>query len=164
MFSDYKQASAKCITLARDLHRVIGALIAQTAHIGGTSVPKLVGQPTIDLMLITPDLYEFDQRSSALLQLGYLSRGDGDQSGQRVFDLERLQQLSARLYVYEPGDRSAMHHLLVRDYLRHNQTETNRFSELKARLARRHKTNSTAYVKGKRPRLQRLLQHATGRR
>ena len=165
--SNYSKACAKSTALARDLRRHLGSMVTEIAHIGGTAVPELAGRSTIDLLLITPDLYEFDQRSNTLVQMGYRSFGDGGRTGQRLLKLESTADTPdniAELHVYEPGDRTAIHHLLLRDYLRHNKDETRRFSELKLRLADRHMTNSSTYFAGKRPRLQRLLQHATGQR
>jgi len=158
------QARTKYSALARDLHRHLGSLLTEISHIGGTAVPNLAGRSTVDILMITPDLYEFDQRSPTLTKLGYHSCGDGGRSGQRLLQLAASSQIVAELHVYQPGDLTATQHLLLRDYLRHNPEETHSFSELKLRLAARHEVQSDAYFKGKRPRLQRLLQHATGRR
>ena len=151
-------------TLAKALRSTLADLTIDIQHIGGTAIANLTGRPTIDVLLIVRDLYGFDQRSSSLAALGYLSRGDGDYAGQRRFKLGQGYNCEAELYVYEAGDRAALHHLLLRDYLRSNTQERARFAELKKRLAERHPTNTTAYIAGKRPRLQRLLEQATGRR
>jgi len=136
-------------------------------HIGGTAVPHMAGADTIDMLLITPDLASFDARRSLLIKLGYTSLGDGGRSGQRKLILGERQVPSVTLYVYQPGNRIALHHLLVRDFLRTHPDERRQYALLKQRLVDRTAGTSQvlhSYEKGKRPRLTRLLERATGRR
>ena len=160
----HEQACAKFAGLARHLKKALPGLIVETEHIGGTAVDGLIGRPTVDALLLVSDLYQFDQQSTLLAQLGFRSGGDGGTAGQRRFQLGSGVNCDANLFVYEPGDQAALHHLLIRDYLRANIDEKRRFGELKSRLMERHPTNRKAYRAGKRPRLQRLLEQATGRR
>ncbi len=159
----HRQATLRFTALSGALSRALPGLVMETAHIGGTAVPGLTGRATIDILVIVADLFTFDQRNPEVARLGYINCGDGGISGQRLFKLGRGFNCDALLYVYEPGDRTALHHLLIRDFLRSNTEETRSFAELKSRLAERHIANSTAYVAGKRPRLRRLLERATGR-
>lgn len=132
-------------------------------HIGGTAVPKLAGADTIDMLLITPDLAEFDSRRSLLIQEGYTSLGDGGMSSQRQFVLGPVDAPKVELYVYQPGNKTALHHLLVRDFLRTHDDERESYGALKMQLAARN-ASPLNYNNGKRPRLIRLLERATGRR
>lgn len=157
-------APARFQRLATDLRESLPGQIRDIQHIGGTAVPGLAGSSIIDVLLITSSLWEFDRCATALGRLGYLSRGDGGISSQRLFGLGSGTACQAMLYVCEPGARSAVHHLLLRDYLRNNEQERDHFSRLKQQLASQHLANAAAYSAGKRPRLTRLLEQATGRR
>jgi len=136
-------------------------------HIGGTAVTDLAGSDTLDMLLLTPDLASFDARRSLLTQLGYRSLGDGGRSSQRKLVLGPTQTPRVVLYVYQPGNITALHHLLLRDFLRSNPDERLQYGLLKQRLVDRIAGSPDAlnsYKKGKRPRLTRLLERATGRR
>ena len=160
---NYDRAAQRSKVLIDDLYKRLGALAKSINHIGGTAVPRHIGRPTIDLLLITPDLYEFDQHSAELEARGYRRVGDGGLVGQRLFSLGQGIHCEAQLYVYEPGDLAAVHHLLLRDYLRTHPADAYSYGELKSRLATTYMTNSAAYLAAKRPRLERLLQLAKGR-
>lgn len=163
--ADHTNAARKRFNaLEADLREALPTLVKDIQHIGGTAVGGLVGSATVDALLITPSLQTFDRQRLALPQLGFLSLGDGGISSQRLFALDKGSACKTMLYVCEPGARSALHHLLLRDYLRHNPAERNSFSALKQRLAEQYVANPPRYVAGKRPRLRRLLEQATGRR
>ncbi len=133
-------------------------------HIGSTAVQTLAGTDTIDMLLITPDLATFDPRRSMLTQLGYRSLGDGGLSSQRKLLLGPDHDLKVALHVYQPGNTTALHHLLVRDLLRSRPDERISYSTLKQQLAARQPADVDAYTNGKRQRLTQLLDRATGRR
>ncbi len=136
-------------------------------HIGGTAVTDLDGSDTIDILLITPDLASFDARRSLLTQLGYTSLGDAGRSSQRKLILGERHAPRVALYVYQPGNTTALHHLLLRDFLRSHPDERRQYALLKQRLVDRTAGTAQAlhsYENGKRPRLTRLLERATGRR
>lgn len=145
-----------------------GAMDVQ--HIGGTAVMGLAGSDTIDMLLITPNLATFDARLLLLTEQGYRNLGDDDEpSSQRKLALGLGQEIKVVLYVYQPGDRQALHHLLVRDYLRSYPAERDSYSALKMQLASPQNASAAAktratYASGKRNRLNRLLEQATGRR
>ena len=159
---NHERAVQRSKLLIRDLHNRLGALAKSIDHIGGTAVPRHISRPTIDLLLITPDLYAFDQQSAELGQRGYRSFGDGGLVGQRLFSLGQGINCEVQLYVYQPGDVAAVHHLLLRDYLRTHPADAYSYGELKKRLATTYMTNNAAYLAAKRPRLERLLQLAKG--
>lgn len=135
-------------------------------HIGGTAVAELAGSNTIDILLITPDLASFDAQGSLLTQLGYKKLDPGDDNSQRKLILGDVQAPEVVLYIYQPGNTTALHHLLVRDFLRSHADERRQYGLLKRRLVERSggiTKSQHRYETGKRPRLTRLLERATGR-
>jgi len=171
-FSDWKPDWQVRFTAEADrLRRTLGITSRGGAmdiqHIGGTAVPHLAGTDTIDILLITPDLASFDAQRALLTPLGYTSLGDGGISSQRKLVLGDQQAPKVALYVYQPGNQTALHHLLLRDFLRSHPDERHQYGALKRRLIDRSAGTAKArhsYASGKRPRLIRLLERATGRR
>ena len=168
---DYSSSWPRNFTrLAQALLGSLQPVIADLQHIGGTAVPGLAGSGIIDVLAITRNLQQFDAQISRLYALGYRPARNGNavaygsEENQRRFQLGVGHNLQAQLFVSEAGTKSALHHLLVRDYLRHNALERDRYSALKRRLTETGADSPRAYSTGKSPRLTRLLEQATGRR
>ncbi|MHC4609427.1 MAG: GrpB family protein [Planctomycetota bacterium] len=120
-------------------------------HIGSTAVPGLGGKPVIDIMVGVAALSDVERRIPDLEVRGY------------EYVPEYEDQLPERRYFRKPRDAARTHHLhcvvagddlwcqqlTFRDYLRAYPEAAAAYSELKQRLASRHRNDRVAYSEAK---------------
>ena len=150
------------------LQTLLGPRATTLQHVGSTAVPTMVAKPTIDILLITPDLRTLDDCATEMAGIGYKAHGEYGITGRRYFTMANSHShslgTSVNLYAFEPGHRHALNLLLLRDYLRSNADARHRYSSIKRALAKEHPANPGAYQAGKQPIFEWLLAKATGRR
>jgi GrpB-like predicted nucleotidyltransferase (UPF0157 family) len=118
-------------------------------HIGSTSVPGLAAKPIIDMLLAVTSLEDLDRDAAALLEQGYLARGEFGMAGRRYFTLDTVRR-THQLHCFAIDDQVPLErHLALRDYLRTHAEEAAAYGKLKTDLARRHASDYQAYMDGK---------------
>jgi GrpB-like predicted nucleotidyltransferase (UPF0157 family) len=118
-------------------------------HVGSTAVPGLAAKPIIDVDIVVPsvDLVPavIAQRESA----GYRHEGDLGITGREAFALPPDAVHYHHLYVVVEGNDAHQDHVLLRDHLRANAADRERYAARKRELAHLLTTDRTAYVSGK---------------
>ena len=67
------------------LQALLGDVVRKIHHIGSTSVPGLSAKPVIDILLEVADINQLDKCNSAMVDAGYVSRGENGIAGRRYF-------------------------------------------------------------------------------
>jgi GrpB-like predicted nucleotidyltransferase (UPF0157 family) len=137
--------------LAAEACRVVrgacGGLLADVQHAGSTSVPGLLAKPVLDIaagVIASDSLQEIVRKLSLV---GYLYRGDHEDSGGHLFVAESSPDVrTAHLRVVQHAGSQWRYCLLFRDILRRRPAIRNRDSELKHRLSSLHREDRGAYT------------------
>ncbi|XDK22198.1 Hypothetical protein ABZS17I87_02528 [Kosakonia cowanii] len=67
------------------IKRLLGEVAKDIHHIGSTSVPGLSAKPVIDVLVEVSDINELDQCTPAMVNAGYVARGENGIAGRRYF-------------------------------------------------------------------------------
>jgi GrpB-like predicted nucleotidyltransferase (UPF0157 family) len=114
-------------------------------HVGSTSVPGLSAKPIIDILPVVKDILEVDQRTKAMEDLGYLSKGEHGMAFRRFF-----QKFNAvNVHVYEEGDPEIHRYLKFRDWMRSHPDDREAYAKLKIELAKKFSHDILSYCNGK---------------
>jgi GrpB-like predicted nucleotidyltransferase (UPF0157 family) len=101
-------------------------------HVGSTSVPGLPAKPIIDMDIVVSDDDRVPLVIDAVAQLGYAWRGDLGVDGRQAFDNSRHPELPPHhLYLVVEDNKAHLDHVLLRDVLRADPAERDRYAELK---------------------------------
>ncbi|HEU4783157.1 MAG TPA: GrpB family protein [Ktedonobacterales bacterium] len=132
-----------------------GGIVEHIEHVGATSVPGLLGQPSIDIAISAWPFPLEEPERRAIESLGYeLDAGFSRPQEQRF--LRKDAQL--RLYVAEAGSALWADYVLVRDYLRHDEAARQALSARKQEWA--DNPESPGYHEAKGELLDRLAEDA----
>jgi GrpB-like predicted nucleotidyltransferase (UPF0157 family) len=125
-----EQAKQECERLLAILGEIVkGGMVENIQHVGATSVAGLPARPCVDLALaVVPFPVEGDAQA-ALEALDY--RASSAQTSKLEQCFEHVTG-AFRLYVTEAGSDEWMNHLLLRDYLRHDEDARRRYSAQKS--------------------------------
>ena len=164
-----------------DLAEVIGAALGPLAmaieHVGSTSVPGLPAKPIIDMIMVIRDRSSMPEVVLALATLGYEHRGPGAVPGREQFrerDLEvphapgRSEAGGGRAWpahhldVCAQDNRELRRQIAFRDYLRAHPDMASAYGAFKRELAARHPHDIDAYMAGKGPFIEGVLELAMG--
>lgn len=117
-------------------------------HVGSTSVKGLSAKPRIDIDVIAdaPELVE--NCICALESIGYKHRGDLGVPGRQAFRANQP-KYPHNLYVCLNECDSLKNHLILRDHLRVNRSDRDRYSKIKMELAKKYPNDIDSYVDGK---------------
>ncbi len=113
-------------------------------HIGSTSVPGLAAKPIVDVAVSVPDVTDEAAYLEPLLDAGYVLRVR--EPGHR---LVRTPERDAHVHVYEHGAREVDDYLLLRDHLRRDDADRQRYEDVKRGLMTRSWDDSNAYADAK---------------
>lgn len=140
---------ARFETFAQRVQEALGGVAIAIHHIGSTSIPGIHAKPIIDILVEATSLDALDERSGAMIALGYESLGELGIPGRRYF--RKDEENGARVcqvHAFEAGSPGAVRHLAFRDYLRTHPNLAKEYSELKIQLAQRN-LDIEAYMDGK---------------
>lgn len=119
-------------------------------HVGSTSVPGLAAKPVIDLDVVVASSAQFGPAIARLEKIGYRWKGDLGVPGREAFSLSQHSDLPAHhLYLVVDGSRPHLDHVLLRDFLRRDSDERDRYGELKMQNAREARDDMDVYVAAK---------------
>jgi GrpB-like predicted nucleotidyltransferase (UPF0157 family) len=117
-------------------------------HIGSTSVPGLAAKPIIDVDIVVRSVADVPETVAALVHLGYEREGDLAVPGREAFSAPTGLPYH-HLYVVVAGSKPHRDHVDLRDYLRDNPNEVERYASEKRRLAHLLTQDREQYVNGK---------------
>jgi GrpB-like predicted nucleotidyltransferase (UPF0157 family) len=140
-----------------ELTEALPGVFTEVEHIGSTAVPGLAAKPIIDLMAAVPALAAVEQREETLVRLGY----------------QRFDGMVDRLFYARDEGPVRTHHLhvvtleswpdrnqrILRDHLRGNAEDVERYAQLKRTLAETE-ANGDAYTRAKTDLIQELTDRA----
>ena len=144
----------------RDVLRGLGHYSIE--HFGSTSIPAVAAKPIIDIMLIVPDVWLWQQLISPIESLGYVYWPENPRKD-RMFFVKGMPPFGTHrthhLHVRSPGDCES--ELVFRDYLRCHPEAASRYDALKRALAVRFPTDRDAYSNAKAKLVAEIVAEAT---
>lgn len=113
-------------------------------------MPDLLSKPILDIALGSPGAEDTDEIAAALVRLGYIDRGRGEDGIGRLMVRESAPDVRT-IHVHILPEESAWirRHLAFRDALRGSPALRRRYAEVKRALAQRHPFDRTPYTTGK---------------
>jgi GrpB-like predicted nucleotidyltransferase (UPF0157 family) len=147
--SDYQPDWARQFLEIRNaIFPALSEITTQVEHVGSTSIQGLSAKPIIDIDVIIKSKSDFNLVKSNLQAIGYEYIGDQGVPGREAFRC-RPDDIKHHLYVCEEGILALRNHITLRNHLRNNIEDRNRYGILKRELAKRFKDDIDAYVEGK---------------
>ncbi len=121
---------------AERIRRILGPRALRLEHVGSTSVPGLAAKPIIDILLVVPDSSNEPAYASDLEREGYVLRiREPDWYEHRLF---KGPDTDVNVHVFSPSGEVEIDRMLhLRDWLRANPDERNRYEQRKRELAGR---------------------------
>jgi GrpB-like predicted nucleotidyltransferase (UPF0157 family) len=117
------------------IRTVLGDRALRIEHIGSTSVPGLVAKPIIDILLVVADSANEQSYEPPLAAAGYVLRiREPDWHQHRLF---KGPEIDLNLHVFTVGSIEIERLLLLRDRLRNDPEERQRYADAKQLLAGR---------------------------
>jgi GrpB-like predicted nucleotidyltransferase (UPF0157 family) len=149
---------------AREEQRIRDALgdgALRLEHVGSTSVPGLVAKPRIDILLVVADPADEAAYVPALEAAGYALRvREPDWHEHRRFIRADME---VNLHVFGPGSPEVERLLRLRDHLRGDAADRERYAAAKRELAARHWRHMQDYADAKSGVIEAILLRAAQR-
>src|SRR6266571_8622085 len=146
---------------AREANRIKAALgkrALMVEHIGSTAVPGLVAKPIIDILLVVADSADELSYVPALEAAGYVLRiREPDWHQHRFF---KGPDTNINLHVFTQGSEEIRSVLLLRDWLRKDQTDRELYAETKRKLASQQWKYVQHYADAKSKVVETIILHA----
>jgi GrpB-like predicted nucleotidyltransferase (UPF0157 family) len=121
-------------------------------HVGSTAIPGMTAKPIIDIIIVI-EPKRWGEMKSLLEERGYRYQGDQGIPEREVFRLNEDRVKSAppfhHLYVCPENSLELKKETAFRDYLKKNQIDAKRLSELKWALAKKYNNDKYPYMDGK---------------
>ena len=134
----------------RRVQQAGGDLVADVQHVGSTAVPELPAKPILDLAAAVATLDVIPKLIEKLTALGYIYRGNGENSGGHLFVWESEPDVrTIHLHVVTRDDVQWSNYLRFRDLLRQDSTVRQQYAELKRELRKRFPDDRKAYTDSK---------------
>lgn len=146
------------------LEPYLGELPHVIEHVGSTAVPGLAAKPIIDVDIVVPSADLVPAAIERLVAAGYHHEGDAGIPGREAFGLPPDVAHYHHLYVVVEGNNAHQDHVLLRDHLRADAVDRERYAARKRELAYLLTTDRIAYVSGKGSLVEELLVKADGSR
>jgi GrpB-like predicted nucleotidyltransferase (UPF0157 family) len=144
-----------------ELEKRLGPTASEVHHIGSTAVPGLAAKPVIDIMLAASFIDDLEDLKRKLSPLGYTYVPQVDPNR---FFFRKGTPRSHHLHVVRLGTWTYFSHLWFNDYLIDHAATAEEYACLKMILARRHKSDRDAYLKGKEGMIAMVLERAVRER
>ena len=127
------QWSAQFTAIAAGIHDVLGSRVLRLEHVGSTSVPGLAAKPVIDIDLTVADAGDEDGYIPALVAAGWThARREPWWHGHRLLRWESPQ---VNLHVWGPDSPEPWRHAILRDHLRRDAGDCERYAAIKRQSA-----------------------------
>lgn len=131
-------------------------------HVGSTAVPGLAAKPIIDVDVVVPSADLVPTAIARLAAAGYVHEGDQGITGREAFALPPDAVHYHHLYVVVGGNKAHRDHVLLRDHLRADAADRERYAARKRELAHLLTTDRSAYVTGKGALVEEMIARAGG--
>jgi GrpB-like predicted nucleotidyltransferase (UPF0157 family) len=137
-------------TEATQVAVALGKNVVAIHHIGSTAIPNIYAKAVIDLLVAVKDITEVDNKTSAMVSLGYEPMGEFGIPGRRYFRKNNQEGIRTHhIHAFEAGSAEVERHLAFRDYMIAHTEDAERYSELKRKLAEEHPQSLDEYMDGK---------------
>ena len=143
---------------ANRIDSILGSRALQIEHVGSTSVPGLCAKPIIDILLVVSDSADESSYVSALEAAGYKMRiREPDWFEHRVL---KGPDTDINLHVFSLGTSEIDRMLRFRDWLRFNETDREKYAQVKQRLAKETWRHVQHYADAKSEIIQEIMEKA----
>lgn len=142
----------------RQVRETGGVLLCDVQHVGSTAVVGLPAKPILDLAAAVTTFDVIPELIEKLTALGYIYRGDGEESGGHLFVWESEPNVrTVHLHVVTLDDVQWTNYLRFRDLLREDAGIRERYAELKQELSKRFPDDRRSYTDSKHAFIRRVL-------
>jgi len=146
--------------IRRGLASYLAGVPHEIEHVGSTAVPGIAAKPIIDVDVVVPSAEVMPAASAALAAAGYAPQGDLGIAGREAFGLPPEVAHYHHLYVVVAGSKPHLDHVQLRDHLRTDAVDRERYAARKHELAHLLTTDRAAYVDGKSALVEEMLARA----
>jgi GrpB-like predicted nucleotidyltransferase (UPF0157 family) len=140
------------------LQAAIGPHVLDIQHVGSTSIPGMIAKPIIDIGIAVTSFEGARVCIQPIEQLGYVYRGEHGIPRRHFF--VKGEPRTHHLHINEMDSREWENQVLFRDYLVQHAGLAEEYATLKTQLAQRYRTDREAYLDGKAPFIERVLEMA----
>ena len=140
------------------LQAAIGPHVLDIQHVGSTAIPGMVAKPIIDIGIAVTSFEGARVCIQPIEQLGYEYRGEHGIPRRHFF--VKGEARTHHLHMNEINSREWQNQVLFRDYMMQHSGLADEYATLKAQLAQRYRTDREAYLDGKAPFIERVLEMA----
>ncbi|SCB25880.1 GrpB family protein [Rhizobium multihospitium] len=145
------------------LERLLAPYVVTIEHIGSTSIPGIAAKPLIDIDIILRGSADVPAATQILLEQNYEPRGNRYDDDVWAF-MRRDGRPPERIYLCPPNNRTHVHRVIFRDYLRAHPAEAAAYAALKLELAEMHRHDGDRYTAEKRHFVDAIIEKAVGQR
>ncbi len=143
---------------ANRVRSILGDKIIQVEHVGSTSVPGLCAKPIIDMLLVVENSADEPSYVPALAAAGYTLRiREPEWFEHRMF---KGPDIDINLHVFGSGTSEIDRMLRFRDWLRSNETDRNKYAQVKRDLAKNKWRHIQNYADAKTSIVQEIMERA----
>ena len=140
------------------IHSVLGSKALQIEHVGSTSVPGLCAKSIIDILLVVKDSADESSYVPVLEAAGYvLQIREPDWFEHRLF---KGPDTDINLHVFSLGTSEIDRMLRFRDWLRTNDTDRDKYAQVKRSLAKNKWRHVQHYANAKTSIVQEIMKRA----
>lgn len=127
-------------------------------HFGSTAIPGAAAKPVIDILVICPELKQWERFIQPLESLGYVYWASNPWKD-RMFFVKGMPPFGKRRthHVHIMKPETANDRLLFRDYMKEHPEKIQQYEKLKKKLMKKYKTNRDAYTRGKKDFIDQIL-------
>ena len=140
------------------LQTAVGQYALDIQHVGSTAIPGMVAKPIIDIGIAVMNFEEARVCVPAMEELGYEYRGEGGIPRRHYF--VKGNPRTHHIHMNEIDSLDWEDQVLFRDYLIRHPGLAEEYAALKVGLAQRYATDREAYLDGKAPFIERVLDMA----
>jgi len=140
------------------LQTAIGQYVLDIQHVGSTAIPGMVAKPIIDIGIAVTCFEEATVCVGPVEQLGYEYRGEHGIPRRHYF--VKGDPRTHHIHMNESGSRAWQNLVLFRDYLIQHAEVAEEYAALKVEVAQQYSTDREAYLDGKAPFIERILENA----
>lgn len=140
------------------IRSVLGSKALQIEHVGSTSVPGLCAKPIIDILLVVEDSSNEPPYVPALEAAGYTLRvREPEWFEHRLF---KGPDTDINLHVFSSGTSEIDRMLRFRDWLRSNESDREKYAQVKRSLAKNKWRHVQHYADAKTSIVQEIMERA----
>jgi GrpB-like predicted nucleotidyltransferase (UPF0157 family) len=132
-----------------EIMRAVLSRLESVAHVGSTSVPRLLAKPIVDIAIGTSE-ERIELVASLIASIGYRDHGSRPEAGGRILDFLCGGLVTQHVHVVSYDGEQWQRYLLHRRHLQGSHAARLRYQSLKLSLSKLYPNNRRAYTRGKR--------------